>query len=69
MPYLRCPRCRRTAWVRSGAEDAVDCRTCGTTLSTLGADDARLLASAVRERFARDARAGAGRPRFVRGPR
>ena len=68
MPYLHCPRCHRTAWLRARADAEIACRHCGTTLNPMAADDARYLAGAVRERFARDARLNAGRPRFVRNP-
>ena len=68
MPYLHCPRCHRTAWTRRIAGEGVECRGCGTRLSTLNDGDARLLANAVRERFARDAQRDADRIRFVRDP-
>ncbi len=67
MPYLHCPTCHRTAWVRKAAGEGLDCRGCGRSLSSLGESDARLLTTAVRERFARDARRDRDRPRFVRG--
>ena len=66
MPYLHCPRCQRTAWVRSEAERGISCRHCGSKLSSLTGGEARFLAGAVRERFARDARLNAGRKRFIR---
>lgn len=66
MPYLHCPRCHRTAWVRAEADRGVSCRHCGTKLGPLAGEEARFLAGAVRERFARDARLTAGRRRFVR---
>ncbi len=68
MPYLHCPHCHRTAWTRSLAGDASDCRGCGRRLSRLSDGDARLLTIAVRERFARDALRDPGRERFVRDP-
>ncbi len=66
MPYLHCPRCQRTAWLRTESAQEIACRHCGTTLGPMAGSDARFLASAVRERFARDARLTAGRRRFVR---
>jgi ribosomal protein S27E len=68
MPYLHCPRCQRTSWLRTSAEGGIACRHCGTTLNPIAGGDARFLTRAVRERFARDARLHAGRPRFVRDP-
>ena len=67
MPYLRCHRCHRTAWVRKLAGEGVACRGCGTPLSTLTDRDAAHLADAVRDRFERDTRRDV--PRFVRGGR
>ena len=52
--------------MRATPEAAITCRHCGTSLHPLGGSDARFLAGAVRERFARDARLTAGRKRFVR---
>jgi len=69
VPYLHCPRCHRTAWLRSDTGQEIACRHCGTTLSPLEGSEARYLASAVRERFARDARLEPGRKRFVRDRR
>jgi ribosomal protein L37AE/L43A len=66
MPYLECPRCRRTAWLRAATERALECRHCGAPLGSLAGNDLRFLTGAVRERFARDARLNPGRPRFVR---
>ena len=66
MPYLHCPRCHRTAWVSAPTAGEVTCRRCGTALDPMLAGEARFLAGAVRERFKRDARLSAGRPRFVR---
>ncbi len=67
MPYLHCPRCHRTAWMRSRkTEEAIACRHCGTTLTAVTVDETAFLTGAVRERFARDARRNAGRTRFVR---
>jgi transcription initiation factor IIE alpha subunit len=68
MPYLHCPRCHRRAWLRARPEQAIACRRCGTTLDPVTVDDVRLLAGAVRERFARDARLDARRARFIRDP-
>jgi ribosomal protein S27E len=68
MPYLHCTRCHRTAWVRERVAADIACRHCGTTLDALAGTDARLLATAVRERLARDARRNAGPPRFIRDP-
>jgi ribosomal protein S27E len=67
MPYLRCPRCRRTAWLDSTAEPDARCRHCDAALAAMPDGQARFLVAAVRERFARDARLQAGRRRFVRG--
>jgi ribosomal protein S27E len=69
MPYLHCPRCHRTAWVRASSDHTIDCRTCGARLDAMGGDHARLLATAVRERLAREAQRDAARSRFVRAPR
>ena len=66
MPYLHCPRCHRTAWVRAAGTDPIECRHCGRELELTPAGDMRHLTSAVRERFARDARLTAGAKRFVR---
>ena len=66
MPYLHCPRCHRSAWLRADTEEAVACRHCGTTLSGMSHAELSALTGAVRERFARDARLNAGRKRFVR---
>lgn len=52
--------------MRATPDAAITCRHCGTSLNPLAGSDARFLASAVRERFARDARLTAGRKRFVR---
>jgi hypothetical protein len=52
--------------VRTDAQREVSCRHCGSTLNSLASSEARYLAGAVRERFARDARLNAGRKRFVR---
>jgi transcription initiation factor IIE alpha subunit len=69
LPYLHCPRCHRTAWLRANIDREVACRHCGTSLDAMASSDARYLAGAVRERFARDARLNAGRKRFIRDPR
>ena len=66
MPYLHCPRCHRTAWLRADAREQLTCRHCGSTLDPMAGSDARFLTGAVRERFARDARLTAGHKRFVR---
>jgi hypothetical protein len=68
MPYLNCPRCHRTAWLRTPPDRAVACRHCGTELDPMPGSDVRFLTRAVRERFARDRRKG-GPPRFIREPR
>ena len=68
MPYLHCPSCRRTAWVRARSEGQIACRHCGTTLDPTAGGDARFLAGAVRERLAREARRKTGPPRFIRDP-
>jgi hypothetical protein len=64
MPYLHCPHCHRTAWVRSTPTTAL-CRGCGEPLDD-GIGDVQLLAAAVRDRFARDAMRTADMRRFVR---
>ena len=66
MPYLHCPRCHRTAWVRERVTAEMACRHCGTALDALTGSDARFLAGAVRQRLARDARRTGGPPRFIR---
>jgi transcription initiation factor TFIIIB Brf1 subunit/transcription initiation factor TFIIB len=66
MPYLHCPRCHRTAFVRASFDDEIACRRCGTALGPMHDSELRFLARAVRERLARDARLNAGRKRFVR---
>jgi ribosomal protein S27E len=66
MPYLHCPRCRRTAWLHSTAAPGMRCQNCDSVMSPMPSGEARFLAAAVRERFARDAQLDAGRPRFVR---
>jgi ribosomal protein S27E len=66
MPYLHCPRCYRTAWVRARVDGQIACRRCGTTLDVMAGGDARFLAAAVRERLARDARRSDAPPRFIR---
>ena len=68
MPYLHCPQCHRTAWVRTTREEPVECRHCGRELDLAPAGDVGYLTAAVRERFARDARNGASAKRFVRPP-
>jgi tRNA(Ile2) C34 agmatinyltransferase TiaS len=69
MPYLHCPHCQRTAWLQSTGEPGLRCRHCDATLTPMPEGDARFLAAAVRERFRRDERLNAGRPRFVRESR
>jgi hypothetical protein len=66
VPYLHCPRCQRTAWLRTETGREVTCRDCGTAVHRMAGSDVRYLAGAVRERFERDARLNAGRRRFVR---
>ena len=66
MPYLHCPQCHRTAWVRATREEPVTCRHCGRALDLAPAGDVGYLTAAVRERFARDARAGGTPKRFIR---
>ena len=69
MPYLHCPQCHRTAWVRAERSTApVECRRCGRTLDLASAGDVDYLTTAVRERFQRDARTAAAARRFVRPP-
>ena len=68
LPYLHCPRCDRTAWVRTHTDDDLGCRHCHTALRPMTGIDARLLTAAVRARFARDARRNTGPPRFIRDP-
>ena len=59
MPYLHCPQCHRTAWVRAGRSGPVECRRCGRDLDVASAGDVDHLTTAVRERFRRDARSAA----------
>ena len=67
MPYLHCPECRRSAWVRAERSNApVECRGCGRALELATAGDVGYLTTAVRERFQRDARSAATARRFVR---
>jgi ribosomal protein S27E len=66
MPYLHCPGCHRTAWVRATSTGPIECRHCGRELELTPAGDVGYLTSAVREQFARDARASATMKRFVR---
>ena len=68
MPYLHCPECHRTAWVRAERTHPVECRRCGRDLDLALAGDVDYLTSAVRERFQRDARSAADARRFVRPP-
>jgi hypothetical protein len=67
MPYLHCPRCRRNAWLDAMAEPGRRCRHCHAAMTPMPDGQARFLVTAVRERFARDARLEPGRRRFVRG--
>ena len=67
MPYLHCPRCRRTAQLDAGAEPGMRCRHCDTALAPMPEREERRLVAAVRERFARDAQLASGLRRFVRG--
>jgi ribosomal protein L37AE/L43A len=69
MPYLHCPDCHRTAWVRAGSAQQIACRHCGAAVNPMSVNEDRRLVGAVRERFARDARLNAGRRRFIRDPR
>jgi hypothetical protein len=66
MLYLHCPSCDRSAWLDSSTEPALVCRHCETALTPMPARRAHALASAIRERFERDIRLDAARPRFVR---
>ena len=66
MPYLHCPRCRLTAAPREESKSQIACRHCGTALDPTKDNEIRFLAGAVRERFARDTHATAGKQRFVR---
>ena len=66
MPYLHCPQCRRTSWARTTSDERVECRHCGRDLELAHAAEVSFLTAAVRERFARDARAGGSVKRFVR---
>jgi ribosomal protein S27E len=58
MPYLHCPQCHRTAWVRAQHTQPVECRRCGRALDLAAAGDVGYLTTAVRERLRRDARSG-----------
>ncbi|HKH17784.1 MAG TPA: hypothetical protein VKA57_09675 [Solirubrobacteraceae bacterium] len=66
MAYLHCPACERTAWLDSTSESPLPCRHCGQALAPMSVRRVRHLVGAIRERFERDARLDAGRPRFVR---
>jgi ribosomal protein S27E len=66
MAYLHCPHCRRTAWLHAGGEPGLRCRHCEAALTPMPGGQARLLVTAVRARFALDARTDASRRRFVR---
>jgi len=65
MPYLHCPGCHRAALLEATDERELDCRHCGSPLTVTLPGNAGL-ATAVRERFERDMRVDARRPRFVR---
>jgi hypothetical protein len=65
--YLHCPSCARTAWLDATAEPPLLCGQCETPLAPMPAPLPPALAGALRERFERDLRLDAGRPRFVRG--
>ena len=67
MAYLHCPSCERTAWLEPSAESPLRCSHCATALAPMPAAQARSLADAVLERFERDMRLDAARPRFLRG--
>jgi ribosomal protein L37AE/L43A len=67
MAYLHCPRCERTAWLDSTTEPVLQCRHCDAVLAPMAPGRAHALAGAVRERFERDMRLDAARPRFLRG--
>jgi len=67
VPYLHCPSCDRTAWLDSAAEPPLRCRHCDSALAPMAAQQVSALTAAVRERFERDMRGDAARPRFVRG--
>ena len=67
MPYLHCPSCERTAWLEPAVEPPLRCRDCATPLAPMPPAQARSLAAAVLERFERDMRLDAARPRFLRG--
>jgi hypothetical protein len=66
MAYLHCPHCRRTAWLRTTSEPGARCRHCDAALTPMPAGELRFLVSAVRERFALEARTDGSRRRFVR---
>jgi ribosomal protein L37AE/L43A len=65
--YLHCPSCERTAWLDSSAEPPLCCSHCDSPLAPMAAQQVRSLTAAVLERFERDMRIDAARPRFVRG--
>jgi hypothetical protein len=62
MGYLHCPCCARLAWLEATAEPPLLCDRCETTLAPVPAP----LVRSLHERFERDLRLDAGRPRFVR---
>ena len=66
MPYLHCALCHRTAWLHSKEGTGARCRHCDAELTPMPDGQARLLVSAVRERFARDAERDVVRRRFIR---
>jgi hypothetical protein len=62
MGYLHCPGCAHLAWLDTTTEPPPRCHHCETALAPLPAPVVRSL----QERFERDMRLDAGRPRFVR---
>ena len=66
MPFLHCPSCERTAWLDSAGEPPLRCRHCETPLAAMPVPQAHSLTGAVLERFERDMRLDAARPRFLR---
>ena len=67
MAYLYCPHCDRTAWLDASTEPPLVCRHCHAELAPMPERRASSLTAAVRQRFVRDMRLDASRPRFVRG--
>ena len=66
MAYLHCPACERTASLDSTSESPLLCLHCGAALTPMSVRRVRQLVGAIRERFERDGRLDAERPRFVR---